>query len=176
MDKAILICGSAECLFRDLEKAQEIFNLKNELTRPTVACINHTAIYYPYFFDLWVSHHPELFQELHHYIKGSISLYTDTTDRRVDRVFTFKDFLCTDSGLLAVKIALEIGFNKIMLAGVPLDNSPKFYSPSEPSQWASDNIQAEWAKATAGSESKIRSFSGKTAERFGIPTREWLND
>ena len=166
----VLICGSAQCLWEDIEKAEKLF-------MPThVVCINHTALYYPYFFQYWISYHPDIFQGLRKYVKGNPKIYGPEKTREVDRVWKFKDFLCSDSSLYAVKIMLRCGARKIVLCGVPLDNSPKFYSPSEPCQHASDNIQDIWRKEIPEFKNHVRSMSGNTKNLFGEPTLEWLNE
>jgi hypothetical protein len=174
MAKHLIICGSAECLFDDLCRLNEL--LRPLKISPDVACINYTALYYPYFFQHWISYHPEIFDTLRKYVKGSPKTWAPYKTEKTDSVVRFEGFKGTDGGLYATLIGLATGHEKIILCGIPLDNSRKFYDPyGAACQFSSDNIQQEWQKHLNDLKDKVRSMSGNTKQMLGEPTKEWIN-
>ena len=74
------------------------------------------------------------------------------------------------SSLFALKIGLLMGYSKIILCGIPLDNSRRFYDP--PWGWTTNNdpaVNSSWEAFAANYKGKawIRAMSGKTKELFG---------
>jgi hypothetical protein len=81
------------------------------------------------------------------------------------------------SSLLAVLIGLALGYERIVLCGVPMDNSGHFYDPEKhvDRTFGSDFIQAEWSKAIKTMfHGRVRSVSGRTKVWLGEPDRAWL--
>jgi hypothetical protein len=85
------------------------------------------------------------------------------------------------SSLFAVRIALELGYERVVLAGVPLvghtticdaDGSEKV---DEPSAAGFGVYRGGWQKVHGEIAGHVRSMSGWTRETFGAPTAEWLN-
>jgi hypothetical protein len=77
------------------------------------------------------------------------------------------------SGLLAVRVAIEIGADKIILCGVPMCQNGRHYDRSMKWQEAAQYLPA-WHTQLPRLKDKVRSFSGETFKMFGAPTREWL--
>lgn len=172
--KRIIVCGSAECLFDDLARFDILVGNKRTYD---VACINHTALYYPYFINYWISWHPEIFQDLIRFVKGAPITYGPAKLPCIDRVKTFEGFQASDSSLYAVKVLLDLGYHEIILCGSPMDNSRKFYSlyGAERPQHEAENLQEAWREEAKGFEDRVRSMSGNTAKIVGEPNLEWLN-
>jgi hypothetical protein len=81
------------------------------------------------------------------------------------------------SSLLAVFVGLALGFNRIVLAGVPLDGYGHFYDPLDKKipVFNSDFIKLEWMNAAKNYfQGRVRSVSGRTKEWFGEPDEAWL--
>ena len=177
MSKPLIICGSAACFFKDLRRAEVLLPLveRQGRAKTDVACANYTALYYPYFFEHWISYHIELLSAIKKYVKGTPVVHSTRPDPSVDRVWNFDDFTCTDSGLLSVKIALGLGYDRIVLVGMPIDNTPKFFSPNEPCQFDATNIRKAWEGESQAFTVRVRSFSGFTKRLLGEPSKEWLN-
>lgn len=177
----LVICGSAQCLFEDLAEVQIlvdlIFNPASERPQADVMCINHTALYYPYFFKHWVTYHKDIFKCERKYIKGDVITHSVGDDWGVDKVWQFERYHGTDSGLLAVKVAKALGYKKIILAGVPIDGTKRFFDPvGEVCHFDADNIRLGWdmEKREPDTQDRIRSLSGWTRELFGAPAAAWL--
>ena len=78
------------------------------------------------------------------------------------------------SGLLAVKIALlELGCDRVILCGVPMTAEANHYKRLK--RWdAVDNFRTEWQARQSELALYVRSWSGWTAELFGMPTLDFV--
>lgn len=83
------------------------------------------------------------------------------------------------TSLFCVKIAILLGYKKIILCGVPLEGSHRFYD--NPHQEYINNfgcpaIAMPWLQAKIEIfNDRVRSMSGKSKELLGSPTKEWTN-
>lgn len=78
------------------------------------------------------------------------------------------------SGLFAVKIALECGFDRIILCGVPMSASAGHFVRKH--YWTACRFfRLPWIEHRAELAPNVRSMSGWTRELFGLPTTDWLN-
>ena len=79
------------------------------------------------------------------------------------------------SGLFAVKAAIEHGFDRIVLAGIPMTaEGQHFLRPWSWDEWA--RFWAAWGEHREEISPYVRSMSGRTRDMLGAPTEEWLND
>lgn len=78
------------------------------------------------------------------------------------------------SGMLCVRVALELGCNRIVLAGVPMEKMSRHYDDAKPWNEARQYWPA-WEKAIPRFAGRVRSLSGWTRERLGAPDEEWLH-
>ena len=75
------------------------------------------------------------------------------------------------SGLFATRLAIRFGYERVILAGVPMDTSPHALS-AEP--WMDrDRFIAAWSAAERELKGKVRSMSGWTREFLEEPTLHW---
>lgn len=79
------------------------------------------------------------------------------------------------SGLLAITVALHLGYQKIILCGVPLDKKAgHYFSPDEP--WMdAPRYRHAWIKHQDEMHGRVKSMSGWTQALLGAPTKEWLS-
>jgi len=82
------------------------------------------------------------------------------------------------SAMVAGQVALAIGYDRVVLAGVPLDGAAHFFYP----RWGtlpyfdSDTQSHEWHSMMRHRlQGRVRSMSGRTAEWLGQPDKEWIN-
>ena len=77
------------------------------------------------------------------------------------------------TGLFAVKVLLGEGFDRIVLAGVPMSRDlPHFYSQQP---WhAATNYHRGWKHRLPELQDKVRSMSGWTQQLLGAPSAQWL--
>lgn len=77
------------------------------------------------------------------------------------------------SGLFAVKVAMEAGFDRIILAGVPMQAAGAHFFNSAP--WGEVGAFTEaWKTALPRIAPHVRSMSGATKDWLGYPSKEWL--
>lgn len=86
------------------------------------------------------------------------------------------------SGLFATRIAIELGYERVVLAGVPLEGNTTTVDDegsqtiNEPSAAGYGVYRGGWLKYRDEIADNVRSMSGWTRETFGAPTAEWLNE
>lgn len=78
------------------------------------------------------------------------------------------------SGLFAVKVALDDGHDRVVLAGVPMSTEAGHFVRRTP--WLQrDSFVHGWNSALQHIHGKVRSVSGGWTEQLlGAPTKEWL--
>lgn len=80
------------------------------------------------------------------------------------------------SSLFAVCLGIALGYERIMLAGIPLDDGGYCYAPPNgQSRFGSLTQQLEWRRANRDYfNDRVRSFSGRTRKWLGDVSQEWL--
>ena len=77
------------------------------------------------------------------------------------------------SGLYAAKVALDDGFERVILAGVPMDGTIHHFTRGK--IWAQrDSFIRGFEKSLPFIKDSVRSMSGYTKEILGAPSPEWL--
>lgn len=82
------------------------------------------------------------------------------------------------TAFFAVLAGLELGYKKLVLAGVPMDSKGHWYFdqkeyPGPP--WTYQSYQAWFEFAETKEAKQVRSMSGYTKTLLGKPTRQWLS-
>lgn len=81
------------------------------------------------------------------------------------------------SAFFALKIAIKLKYDKILLCGVPMDAQPHWYDDPDTvgPQWTPETLRA-WGKFAAQEpkQKRIRSCSGYTQYLFGGPNAGWF--
>jgi hypothetical protein len=79
------------------------------------------------------------------------------------------------SGLYAVKIAMELGFDRIVLCGVSLTTDGHYFDSKAWKHRLVESYRAAWLSVMhVHLIGKVKSFSGWTAEQLGTPDARWL--
>lgn len=77
------------------------------------------------------------------------------------------------SGLFLVKIARELGFERIILAGIPMSAEHGHFLRNK--RWDSCiDFRRRWDSHVDTLRPYVRSLSGWTLQQFGAPDRAWL--
>jgi hypothetical protein len=77
------------------------------------------------------------------------------------------------SGLFACRVALSLGFDRLVLCGIPLDRDAGRIDGKQVWNGASSFKQG-FLEAMPHLKDTARSMSGWTATHLGTPTPEWL--
>lgn len=77
------------------------------------------------------------------------------------------------SGFHAVMVALHLGCDRVVMAGIPMDASPHFFDPQKPwdSPLAHRQAWQDWEGLLRG---RVKSMRGWTQELLGTPSEGWL--
>jgi hypothetical protein len=78
------------------------------------------------------------------------------------------------SGLFAVKVALEAGAERVVLAGVPLVASARHVERPVGPWHERDSFVDAWHIAEPHIAGRVKSMSGWTREFLGSVTEDWL--
>lgn len=177
-----LVVGCAECVWDDIIAARNILRCN------AVYCVKMIGVYWPGTFQVWVTLHPEFMDAYEgrrkalglpdgyeivapppgelgeHGAKGRIS-------RRVS--FRWSGMTASaSSGIYGAKVALEDGHDRVVLAGIPMDNSKHF---GRSSSWVNvSSFLPGMDMALPHLKANVRSLSGHTAKLLGRPSADWL--
>ena len=165
----LIITGSAECLFEDFRKAIEFFdNFDLMAVNMSGICFNNVK-------HLASLHHERMeaffkaamLDNGRHIITHSIkkSPYVEV----VWDIFNNGG----SSALFAVKVGLRLGYDKIILCGVPLTAGRRFYDYDRVSEIGDKPTFEAWKAEKL--PDKVKSMSGRTKDLLGYPTKEWAN-
>ncbi len=162
-----LVIGCGRCLYDDLVRYPY---------EAHIIAVNWAGFLFPYNKRHLVSLHPE---ELDHY------LYLAKFSRwQVDHIFTHSikdaevvwDFDDPEIGngtsaLFATLIAVVLGYNPVILAGVPLDGTGNFYHPPGYviNSWENGSSHDKWLEYRPLLMNRVFSLSGFTREFLGEP-------
>ncbi len=167
-----LILGGASGVWEEAAEARRLF------TPGLLIATNHAGRDNPEPVDHWVSFHVELFprwiaERARKGLPPAGQLWTAqrriATDLDVRRVANWGG----SSGLLAVTVALELGCERIVLCGVPLDASAHYDSPES---WREFGNYRKAFITRQTQMTAVRSMSGWTRQLLGAPTGEWLHE
>lgn len=178
-----VVMATGRCVWDDL-----LYHFDAEANHASVIAVNNMILHWKKRVHHGVSMHPEepgLWRALRPYYQGEESHVTTHGYRKhekqglreCDYIWDIPRAKGGTSSLLAVYVGLCLGFNRIVLTGVPLDQSGHFYDPpAETIQvFGSDFLKTEWMKSIHEDfKGRVRSVSGRTKEWLGEPDEKWL--
>jgi len=177
-----LCIGGAACAWSDLKAAEAIIG---DSPRIVIVC-NFAGIQYAGRIDAWVTLHAEQFPDWPSQRIGNADYRVfmhphHDGEPEYPGAEVVPQRWHGSSGLYMAQIALEhLGANRVILCGVPLTGE------GDHIHWPADVRPAALTQAMryrAGFEAalpiigpQVRSMSGWTAETYGQPDEDWLND
>lgn len=183
MPLTCLVLGGGACVWDDLEQAREFGPFD-----ATIA-INDMLAHYGGAIDFAVSLHPEKYHLWMQERDGKglprpAKFVAHAGNTQEGRNAPFPVDIVTDyrwpgmnasgsSGLFAVKVAIEQGFDRVILCGVPMDGKQSHFFDKTP--WTEvQSFTEAWGVARPFIAEFTRSMSGKTRDWLGAPSLEWL--
>lgn len=171
----LLVIGGAACVWDDLRRYDSRHGSQDRMA------INDITLYYPGRLNHGVGLHTDKVHiwSFNQRQEGArkqwppILTHSHLAGVGVDTVWPLRRDGGT-SGLFGTFIGLLIGYERIVLAGIPCDGSPRFFDPP----WAQHNlfgiasVQEEWTRvrdAVPLFKERVRSLSGNTAKWLGEP-------
>jgi hypothetical protein len=168
---AALILGCAENVWEDAIAALELF------TPDAYFAVKDMMQKWPLRVDYGITLHPErtdgyLQNRLANGLAAEFPVWAHRHYSSMRKHDSTNDW-AGSSGLFAVRVALKEGFDKIVLAGVPMDG--KFGHITRKEKWTNDvSFRSGWRQRQSEIAPFVRSMSGWTKEILGVPTPEWL--
>jgi hypothetical protein len=179
-----LVIGCSANVWEEVREAQSLCEFD------AVYCVKLAGVHWPKPFRTWATLHPEYMDDYEaqrrvlgfpngyeivapltgevgpHCKKGNIA-------RRISYRWPGMN-ASASSGIYGAKIALEDGFDKIVLAGVPLVVDGGHFVRGRP--WLQrDSFLKGFENSLPHLAGKVKSMSGLTREKLGAPTKEWLS-
>ncbi len=176
--KCAIVLGTAPCMWDDLERAPKGWD---------VVAVNGAGFLYLEPIKMWCSVHGKY---MHEWIEkrrvtgasmdfeafGNFGKRDDPGDIHAWNMPNGNG----SSGLFGVLIALEHGYTKIVLCGIPLEGQERHDYKGDsvevveaPTDYK--HYRSGWLMRRDYLKLHVRSMSGWTKELFGEPTAEWLN-
>lgn len=174
--KVAIVIGGAECVWADYEQTKALLGPIVEYKDWTTFVINDSIPLFPDWVDHAVSLHPNKFKDWAHK-RNELKLnipYRVWAHRAAPLVTDHTKDWGGSSGLFACKVALELGYRRIILCGVPMDEKAKHIVRGVPWQPARAFWRA-WETHMKDIKGFVKSFSGRSCGHLGAPTLEWLN-
>ena len=167
--KRCLILGGAASVWDDAERALEMAEFD------AVIAVNDIGVHWPGRLDAWATLHPEKLPRWERDRRtrgypGGYVRWSHAEKPHIDRMTT--DWRGS-SGLFAVKVALEEGYDKIVLAGIPMTAGDAHFF-DDASWTASRGYLPAWNKRRLEMSGRVRSMSGWTALLLGEVDEGWL--
>lgn len=194
--RAAIVIGGANCVSLDFSSALELF------TPDRVYAVNDIGAHVEKI-DVWCTLHPECldFWEEQRRKRGldnnyeivaplisEVGIHIDKgrINRRVSYIWPGLNIDSSpSSGIYAAKVALEDGFDRVVLAGVPLTVEHGHFLPSSRNSkgemrgkvWKDCGaFVSGFNKSLPYLNGRVRSMSGYTKEILGKPDAEWLGN
>ncbi|MEE9529109.1 MAG: hypothetical protein V3V88_03570 [Dehalococcoidia bacterium] len=185
--KTLLVISSGRCVWGDLEEVAPLLGDYDTLG------INHMIQTYPDHLDYAASWHPNILKSLiatrtcQKKLNKPIT-YSSLAGDGVDNVGRFFDGDIESSGMYGACIGLHLGYDKIILVGVPFDKTGHFYDPPighelYKRRHYKDTVfnysypsSKSWIDFRDKADNKVRVVSGNLIECFSELTEEWLRE
>lgn len=172
MPDTCLVVGGAGCVFDDLAKAGNMFRpdciiaINDIMTR--LPRVDHAVTMHPEKMHTWLE------QRQANGFSEIVSFWTGHDKILPKSSLPYKKFKNNKggSGLLAVEIAMYLGFTKIILAGIPLEARQGHFF--DDFVWRECILYRVVWEHRGNTLPNVRSFSGWTKEQYGEPTLEWI--
>ena len=178
-----LIVGCAANVWDEVKAARELCDFD------AVYCVKLAGVHWPAKFKVWATLHPEFMDKYEserkalglpngyeivaplpsevgmHGKKGNIK-------RRVSYRWPGMNSSAS-SGIYAVKVAIEDGYSRIVLAGIPMTKESGHFTRGK--EWNQrDCFLPGLLKSVPFMKDLVKSMGGYTKELLGAPTAEWL--
>ena len=178
--RPIIVMGGAKCVWDDLNEASKIISLPFDL-----AAVNDIGVYYSNRINHWLSLERKISewyeQRNNNHYDMRLLVHVYYHDKLIDHKRHINYFWKMNespimSGIFAPIALKSLGYSKIILAGIPSDEQPRFFDPPNKKYHASKASKSNWLNFQDYFGDSLRSMSGYTRELFEEPTREWLGD
>ena len=179
----LTLIASARCMWDDLRDLGDIGG--------DTMSVNLAGSFFRRPVDHWASLHPRFLVEhcvplkrLFQHQPAETHIYTHSIRYApgIDVIWDILQGNSGTSGMFAILVALALGYDRIVVCGLPLDDSGHFYdNPYKPTipmdRFGETRVAQLWGHNVnlIQKTNKVRAMSGMTARWFGKPDKEWLH-
>ncbi|MBB6306230.1 hypothetical protein [Xanthobacter tagetidis] len=173
-----IVIGGAACVWDDVARALDLFE------PGLIVAVNDVGASWPGPVNVWCSLHPDKlpawraerarrgFPRADEHLCHVTGKDEPGADRQVEYRLPGQTS-SGSSGLFGVKVALDAGAERVVIAGIPLSTGGAHFF--DPKPWtARDGFVKGWQEARPAIADKVRSMSGFTMKLLGAPTPQWL--
>ena len=179
-----LVLGGARELWEDVEALEA---LVQGPWPGVVVATNNAGVDWPGFIDHWVTCHPEKLHGIdpdgtgdwirkrrENGFPDGYKTWGRRAPKLVDEVIA--DWGGGSSGFFALRVLHHLGCRRAVLCGVPMTKSPHYHGDQAGRDWRHADLHwRSWGRHMHRVDGGwVRSMSGRTAERLGIPDLDWL--
>lgn len=163
MVKPLIIIGTGRCIWGDFSKAKELVDSYD------VMLVNHIIYTFPENAKHFCTLHPDWYRSYRGHWQGR-----EVPHQHFAK--SYPEIRAACSGLFATWVGITLGYDRIMLVGMPMDDSGHYYDPPDHKGCYAHYLpmMAEWQQDAPLWHDKVKSFAGKTKQWLGEPTEEWL--
>lgn len=162
----LIVIGSAEGVWDDMEKAISIAKAPQFMAINLMFCAFKQSILDKKIrIHHWATVHPEFFAIRGLYTGRTTTTHSCTQAKDVDALWKIRNN--GTSGLFGIRVGLAMGFERVILCGMPMDNRPHLYDyPSTKLTWPEDKaVEMAWEEAIKDDfKGRVISMSGRTKE------------
>jgi hypothetical protein len=178
--RTALILGRAATVWNEIEAARKlaVFDVIiaiNRMGRDFKEPFQHWVSYHPDFFPQWTRERKEPLPDGLMYWSGIYKNNRMGDSKRIKLPIQYCRFSGGSSGMLAIKVAIDgLGLERIVLAGIPMDNTPRY---DDKVAWReADAYWIAWINEKPWMAGRVRSMSGRTSKLLGTPDAAWLGE
>ena len=184
--KTCIVLGSGGSLFSDIERCKNVLFPAAGIKKFDVMAINLSFLGWAGELEHLVSLHPDRLLHFYELAKGLPidrmgHIHTHSYVGNIPHVEQAWDIVDVEgtSALFALKVAILLGYERILCCGIDLDGMHRFYdnpNMKTANNFSCDGIFIAWQKWSTNPwfKNKVRGVSGRLAKLFGEPTFEWL--
>jgi hypothetical protein len=145
----------------------------NRMGRDYKEPFQHWVSYHPDIFPLWIRERKEPLPDGLMYWSGIYKGHRLGDPKRIKLPIQYCKVFGGSSGMLAIRVAIDgLGLDRIVLAGVPMDNTPRY---DDKTAWReADAYWITWIEQAPWMAGRVRSMSGRTSTLLGTPDAAWL--
>jgi len=173
----LLVIGSAACVWRDLDRYERRHGVQDRMG------INDIMPFYPGWLKYGATLHTEnlpwwYYGQAVRMKKANIAhppmqVHSTQPSPEVAHVWPIHRDGGT-SGIFGAIVGFLMGYDRVILAGIPCDDQPRFYEPTWEyhRQFGTKSVLDEWYRLVEGvpwTRERIKSLSGRTRDIFGEP-------
>ncbi len=187
----LVLMGGADCIWHDLQGIAAMFDKsfgplwEQGMIPAHYMAVNDIGAYWQGELHHWLTLHPNYmpgwmkFRMGHNFGLGhGVETHSNKPWEGIDNVWAIANS-GGSGGLFACLVALALGYNRIILAGMPIDESRHFFDAPWYHGVPLNGRPQEmvWNEARDREfKDRVRSMSGRTRQWLGHPAKEWIRE